>query len=66
MCQGGINQLHFTSETMKLPNQLKHLELCRVNGNHYEVVLSTNKTLPLSPPYTSDSSCSINLTSDAK
>ena len=66
MCREGINQLHFTSETMKLPNQLKHLELCHVNGNHYEVVLNTNKTLPLSPPYTGDSSCSINLTSDAK
>ena len=43
--------------TFMLPAEVNHFEICHLNNNHYEVVVTiNNKTFPVNAPYTGDSS----------
>ena len=48
---------------LELPLGLNHMEIGHLNNNHYEVILTTDKSLPRIPPFAGDVivSSSVNL-----
>ena len=57
-------ELVLPSSKIALPANLSHFEICHVNGNHYDVVLTAEQSISCTPPYVGESSActSINLT----
>ena len=51
----------YPQNIISLPPRVNHFEICNINNNHYDVVLTSNNSFPSTAPYVGDTSSSHHL-----